>query len=96
MTSVKYAFPCRRGCGAPAMEGKSCCSKKCRDMLPSCNEPGCKNAPESITYQGQDYAGYTSKCYQHGGRYTYEGEVIEDKPRKELFVNTVKGWVKAV
>ena len=78
------------------MEGKACCSKACRDKLPNCSELGCQNAPETITYQGQDYAGYTDKCYQHGGRSRWEDQTLEGKAQKVLFVNTVKGWVQAV
>lgn len=92
---TKYAFPCRRGCESPAMNGKACCSKKCRDRMASCNEPGCQNAVEPITYQGQDYAGFTEKCYKHGGRAMFEDTVLERRPKKVLFVNTVKGWVQA-
>jgi hypothetical protein len=35
-------------------------------------------------------------CYKHGGRAKDEDLVIDGKPGKVLFVNTVKGWVKAV
>lgn len=91
---TKLAFPCRRGCGKPAMEGKACCSQSCRDMMQNCNEQGCQNATEPITYQGQDYAGYTEKCYKHGGRRKIEDDTIEEKPEKVLFVNTVKGWLR--
>jgi hypothetical protein len=90
-----YAFPCRRGCGKPTTEGKACCSQECRDRMPNCKESGCQNATEPITYQGQDYAGFTDKCYRHGGRAMFENEVIEEKPQKVLFVNTVKGWLQA-
>jgi hypothetical protein len=63
--------------------------------MKNCDEQGCKNATETITYQGHDYAGFTDKCYEHGGRAIYEGEVIEGKPNKMLFVHTVRGWLQA-
>lgn len=91
---IKYLFPCRSGCGAPANVGKSCCSQKCRDSIPTCNEKGCYNAPEPITYQGHNYAGYTDKCYQHGGRRVWEGEEITGPPERVAFVHTVKGWLQ--
>jgi len=91
---TKLAFPCRRGCGKAAKEGKSCCSQVCRNRMINCNEVGCQNAVKPITYQGQDYAGFTDKCYFHGGRALFENEIVEGKPTKVLFVNTVKGWLQ--
>lgn len=92
---TRYAYPCRRGCGKPATEGKSCCSQVCRDKMQNCNESGCTNAVEPITYQGHDYAGFTEKCYKHGGRHNFEGEIIHGKSRKVLFVKTVRGWIRS-
>ena len=92
---TKYAFPCRRGCGKPAMTGKACCSQSCRDKMQNCNESGCQNATEPITYQGHDYAGFTEKCYEHGGRAMFEDIIIERKSEKVLFVYTVQGWIQA-
>lgn len=91
---TKRAYACRSGCGAPARDHCACCSDACRKKITNCRVEGCSNAPEPITYQGQDYAGYTRECYKHGGRQIYEDTIIEQPAQKVMFVYTVKGWLQ--
>jgi len=68
---------CRRhGCKKLATNGYSCCSSACRAQVPNCNVRGCMNATEQcITHGIPD--GYTAKCYQHGGRVTFDGDQVD-------------------
>ena len=96
MSEILLAFVCRNAiCSLPAKKGTSCCSQHCRDGVPNCNVENCMNAVEGGISNGAGC--YGVKCYNHGGRFHFDGDPQDDiKPEKLTFVNTVEGWKIAI
>ena len=87
----KKMYACRKiDCKNPANGNYSCCSIACRNQVPTCDITNCKNATEPGFYKGMPV--YSEKCYNHGGRIVYDGEIQETAIReKNLYVLT-KSW----
>lgn len=88
-----YRYPCV-ACGLPALKGKACCSKKCRDSVPTCAVPYCGNAVElGSICQGMNMPP-DKNCYKHGGRVRFDGDPsgIRRSRRKCIIVQNKVVW----
>lgn len=92
----KDFYKCRNNkCDQPANDSYSCCSISCRNLVPTCDVENCKNAVEGPSiYKGIDT--YSTKCYNHGGRISYDGEPQNMKRLKIKYVRVLPNgkWVK--
>jgi hypothetical protein len=91
---IAKMYPCRYSfCGNPANGKYACCSKECRAKVPTCKEPGCKNATEPGIWKGSAQV-YSAMCYNHGGRIEFDQEPQNHMKREKLtYIKTKNGWV---